>query len=162
MLTAQIHPTQRGIRCCQVEAVPAKGFAIGEQLAPAGAHAQPSMRRAPRGEGPTVTRYAELHCLSNLSFLRGVSSATELFGRAAELGYEALAITDECSVAGIVRLAGCRSIGHQAYRRYRVAPRRRREGRVAGQRHAGLRGTVPDYHVCPRPRGERELPGQLG
>lgn len=50
-----------------------------------------------------MTCYAELHCLSNLSFLRGVSGARELFGRAAELGYEALAITDECSVAGIVR-----------------------------------------------------------
>jgi len=47
--------------------------------------------------------YAELHCLSNLSFLRGVSSARELFERARALGYAALAITDECSLAGIVR-----------------------------------------------------------
>src|SRR5690606_15632017 len=48
-------------------------------------------------------RYAELHCLSNFSFLRGASSADELFARAAKLGYAALAITDECSLAGIVR-----------------------------------------------------------
>src|SRR6185369_9518516 len=47
--------------------------------------------------------YAELHCLSNFSFLRGASSAEELVGRAAELGYLALAITDECSLAGVVR-----------------------------------------------------------
>jgi error-prone DNA polymerase len=48
-------------------------------------------------------RYAELHCLSNFSFQRGASSADELFERAQKLGYAALAITDECSLSGIVR-----------------------------------------------------------
>jgi error-prone DNA polymerase len=47
--------------------------------------------------------YAELHCLSNFSFLRGASHAEELVARAKALGYAALAITDECSFAGIVR-----------------------------------------------------------
>jgi len=47
--------------------------------------------------------YAELHCLSDFSFLRGASSAEALFARARDCGYEALAITDECSLAGIVR-----------------------------------------------------------
>ena len=47
--------------------------------------------------------YAELHCLSNFSFLRGASHTEELVGRAVELGYAALAITDECSFAGVVR-----------------------------------------------------------
>ena len=47
--------------------------------------------------------YAELHCLSNFSFLRGASHAEELVERAQALGYAALAITDECSFAGIVR-----------------------------------------------------------
>ena len=47
--------------------------------------------------------YAELHCLSNFSFLRGASHPEELVERAVALGYEALAITDECSVAGAVR-----------------------------------------------------------
>ncbi|HSC85061.1 MAG TPA: PHP domain-containing protein, partial [Pseudomonas sp.] len=47
--------------------------------------------------------YAELHCLSNFSFQRGASSAQELFERAKRLGYQALAITDECTLAGIVR-----------------------------------------------------------
>ncbi|MCQ4313706.1 error-prone DNA polymerase [Pseudomonas stutzeri] len=50
-----------------------------------------------------MSGYAELHCLSNFSFQRGASSAKELFERAKVLGYEALAITDECSLAGIVR-----------------------------------------------------------
>lgn len=47
--------------------------------------------------------YAELHCLSDFSFLRGASSAEHLFARALQCGYSALAITDECSLAGIVR-----------------------------------------------------------
>ena len=47
--------------------------------------------------------YAELHCLTNFSFLRGASHPEELVARAAALGYAALAVTDECSVAGIVR-----------------------------------------------------------
>jgi error-prone DNA polymerase len=47
--------------------------------------------------------YAELHCLSDFSFHRGAASALQLFERAAQCGYEALAITDECSMSGIVR-----------------------------------------------------------
>jgi error-prone DNA polymerase len=47
--------------------------------------------------------YAELHCLSNFTFLRGASHPEELVERAARLGYSALAITDECSLAGVVR-----------------------------------------------------------
>lgn len=47
--------------------------------------------------------YAELHALSNFSFQRGASHAQELAERAFKLGYKALAITDECSVAGVVR-----------------------------------------------------------
>ena len=50
-----------------------------------------------------MTRYAELQCASHFSFLRGTSSAEELFGAAAALGIEALAITDWNSLAGIVR-----------------------------------------------------------
>ena len=48
-------------------------------------------------------RYAELHALSNFTFLRGASHPEELVKTAAALGYEALAITDECSMSGIVR-----------------------------------------------------------
>src|ERR1043165_3388179 len=55
-----------------------------------------------RGMSP-LPEYAELHCLSNFSFLRGASHAEELVAQAKELGYAALAITDECSLAGVVR-----------------------------------------------------------
>lgn len=51
----------------------------------------------------TLPAYAELFCFSNFTFLRGASHAEELAERAAQLGYSALAITDECSLAGIVR-----------------------------------------------------------
>jgi error-prone DNA polymerase len=51
----------------------------------------------------SLPAYAELHCLSNFSFLRGASHAAELVARAVRLGYAALAVTDECSFAGSVR-----------------------------------------------------------
>ena len=47
--------------------------------------------------------YTELHCLTNFSFQRGASHPWELAVRAWSLGYRGLAITDECSVAGVVR-----------------------------------------------------------
>ena len=51
----------------------------------------------------TLPRYAELHSRSNFSFLTGASHPEELIERAAALGYGALAVTDECSLAGAVR-----------------------------------------------------------
>ncbi|MBI2382829.1 MAG: error-prone DNA polymerase, partial [Gammaproteobacteria bacterium] len=83
---------------------------------------RPRRRRAPVGipgprgravvpAGNLGVSYAELHCLSNFSFLRGASHAHELVRRARELGYQALAIADECSMAGIVR-------AHQAARQH--------------------------------------------
>ena len=51
----------------------------------------------------TLPDYAELHCLTHFSFQRGASTPEEMVERAYQLGYTALAITDECSVAGIVR-----------------------------------------------------------
>ena len=53
--------------------------------------------------GAVLPEYAELYCLSNFSFLHGASHAEELVARAVQLGYKALAITDECSLAGVVR-----------------------------------------------------------
>ena len=47
--------------------------------------------------------YAELFCFTNFTFLHGASHARELAQRAAQLGYSGLAITDECSLAGVVR-----------------------------------------------------------
>ena len=47
--------------------------------------------------------YAELHCVSNFTFLRGASKPQELVRTASALGYSALAITDECSMAAAVK-----------------------------------------------------------
>lgn len=55
------------------------------------------------GDESPAPRYAELHCASHFSFLRGASSCKELFATAAARGIEALAITDCNSLAGIVR-----------------------------------------------------------
>jgi error-prone DNA polymerase len=54
-------------------------------------------------KGDTIVHYAELHCKTNFSFLTGASHAEELALRAKELGYHALAVTDENSLAGVVR-----------------------------------------------------------
>ena len=54
-------------------------------------------------QASTLADYAELRCLSNFSFLRGASHPEELVARAKHQGYSALAITDECSLAGVVR-----------------------------------------------------------
>ncbi len=73
---------------------------------------QPALPKAPRPRPPlalpslspdALPAYAELHCRSNFSFLTGASHPQELVARAAQLGYTAIAITDECSVAGVVR-----------------------------------------------------------
>jgi len=50
-----------------------------------------------------LAAYCELHCCSSFSFGRGASQPQELVARSAALGYSALALTDECSVAGVVR-----------------------------------------------------------
>ena len=72
--------------------------------------ARASRRSVTVAAGPTAAAgrgrfpgYAELHCLSNFTFLRGASHPWEQVERAAELGYAALALTDECSLAGVVR-----------------------------------------------------------
>ncbi|TPG26707.1 error-prone DNA polymerase [Variovorax guangxiensis] len=68
---------------------------------------RPARLRSLPARSPVPARglpaYAELHCLSNFSFQRGASRPDELVTQAYHLGYQALAITDECSVAGIVR-----------------------------------------------------------
>jgi error-prone DNA polymerase len=63
---------------------------------------QPGPARRAR-QPPSLPGYAELHCRSNFSFLGGASHPEELVARAQALGYGALAITDECSLSGIVR-----------------------------------------------------------
>lgn len=55
------------------------------------------------GHPSSSANYVELHCLSNFSFLKGASFPEELVQRALALGYRGLALTDECSMAGVVR-----------------------------------------------------------
>jgi error-prone DNA polymerase len=72
---------------------------------PAKVHALPAPSRTTPVSA--LPGYAELHCLTNFSFQRGASTPEEMVDRAYQLGYSALAITDECSVAGIVRAFVC-------------------------------------------------------
>src|SRR3954452_24701397 len=61
----------------------------------------PGPAAAPTGPAP----YAELHAHSAYSFLDGASLPEELAARAAELGYEALALTDHDGVYGSLEFA---------------------------------------------------------
>ena len=65
--------------------------------------ARPQTCVSANGASAAEPAYAELHCLSNFSFLRGASRPEELVEQAAAAGYAALAITDHESLAGIVR-----------------------------------------------------------
>lgn len=59
-----------------------------------------------------VPSYAELHCHTNFSFLDGASHPEDLVERAAELGYEALAVTDHNGFYGTSRVwQAARTIG---------------------------------------------------
>lgn len=60
---------------------------------------QTSLDNPPRSQ----PAYAELYCRSSFSFGLGASNPEELVARAHALGYAALALTDECTVAGVVR-----------------------------------------------------------
>src|SRR5690242_10671114 len=64
---------------------------------------RPVLNPATRNVVTTGVRYAELHCRSNFSFLSAASHPDELVVRASELGHVALAITDQNSLAGVVR-----------------------------------------------------------
>jgi len=95
--------------------------------------------------------YAELHCLSNFTFLRGASHPEELVERAAALGYSALALTDECSFAGVVRahvaakrcglklIVGSEVLLEDGVRFVLIATERRSYGAIASLITAGRR-----------------------
>src|SRR5690606_41444066 len=53
--------------------------------------------------GPMRMPYAHLHTITNFTFLTGASHPGEYVARARALGYGAIAITDECSLAGVVK-----------------------------------------------------------
>src|SRR5688572_1295344 len=100
-----------------------EGYFSGARLGP-GITPPPSCGRFPspplRGREELGVTYTELQVTSHFSFLRGVSSAEELFAAAAVLGHKALGIVDRNSVGGLVHalraaettgvrlIAGCR------------------------------------------------------
>jgi error-prone DNA polymerase len=96
--------------------------------------------------------YAELHCLTNFTFLRGASHPEELVECAAQLGYSALAITDECSLAGVVRA--------------HVAAKERGLKLIVGaeftlhevERNKSKKKRKTSPHSFPLPQGERGVP----
>src|SRR5512142_2707789 len=59
--------------------------------------------KAPLERAPASDAYVELAVRSSFSFLRGGSSPEALVRRAAELGHEAIAITDFAGLYGAVR-----------------------------------------------------------
>jgi len=96
--------------------------------------------------------YAELHCLSDFSFGRGASSAEDLFTRAKALGYRALAITDECTMAGIVRaLKASEDIGLPLLAGTEVTLDDGLKLVLLAQTHAGYRAICRLIHVGRRP-----------
>jgi len=125
--------------------------------------------------------YAELHCLSNYTFLHGASSPEELVAQACALAYEALAITDECSLSGVVRahvaardtplhlLIGSRFVLSDGLRFVLLARSRRGYGQLSHLITLGRRGAAKGHYALDRTLVEAQnldeclalwLPGQ--
>ncbi len=110
--------------------------------------------------------YAELHAHSAYSFLDGASQPEELAARAAELGYEALALTDHDGVYGSLEFA-------HAAKHFGVRPITGAEATLAAGSHitllvesargyANLCRLLTAAHAGTRPREGREpLPPRL-
>ena len=73
---------------------------------------EPIAQRVDNAGGARTVPYAELHCQSNFSFLSGASHPEQLAEEAARLGLEALALTDQNGLYGVVRFAeAARAVG---------------------------------------------------
>lgn len=126
--------------------------------------------------------YAELHCLSNYTFLHGASSPEELVRQACALAYEALAITDECSLSGVVRahvaargtplhlLIGSRFVLDDGLRFVLLARSRRGYGQLSHLITLGRRAAKKGHYALDRALVETQdlgeclalwLPGQV-
>jgi error-prone DNA polymerase len=109
---------------------------------------------------PTRPSYTELHCLSCFSFLRSASRPEELVAQAAANGYAGLAITDECSLAGVVKahvaakehglklIIGSEFLLGEGVRLVALAPTRAAYGELSGLISLGRRRS---------PKGEYQL-----
>ena len=86
----------------------------------------------PLALGTPLALVPHWHCCSNFSFLRGASHPEELVEAAQALGYSALAITDEASLASVVR-------AHRASAGCGLKPIIGAEFRLADRQQEGLR-----------------------
>src|SRR6478609_7610367 len=116
------------------DAFPARG-GVGDE------GAVPGARRAP-GTSPDAAPYVDLHAHSAYSFLDGASLPEELAARAAELGYDALALTDHDGVYGSLEFA-------HAAKHLGVRPITGAEVTLAGDTHVTL--------LCESQRGYANL-----
>ena len=112
---------------------------------------------------PPSPPYTELHCLSCFSFLRAASHPRELVTQAAVNGYAGLAITDECSLAGVVKahvaakehglhlIIGSEFQLAEGIRLVVLAPTRAAYGELSGMISLGRRRSPKgEYHVALR------------
>ena len=120
------------------------------------------LKTRPQGEGadgppPRSCRYAELHCVTNFTFHRGASHPDELVDARGELGYRALAITDDASLARSRARArrGEGGAGCKLLVGARSPARGRRDGRAARDRPRGLRRLSRLLTTRTAARGER-------
>ena len=93
-----------------------------------------------------MAEYVELHSHSNFSFQEGASTIEELIGRAVELGYPALALTDHDNLCGAMRFA-------RKAKRVDLQPIIGAEVTLAIQAEAGL---GQSFHPHPNPLPSRE------
>ena len=139
------------------DAFPARG-GVGDER-----RFEPVPDTAVPGTGSSAAPYVELHAHSAYSFLDGASLPEELASRAAELGYDALALTDHDGVYGSLEFA-------HAAKHFGVRPITGAEVTIAGGAHvtllcetqagyANLCRILTDAHAGTRPEGRehREL-----
>ncbi|WPB59432.1 error-prone DNA polymerase [Xylophilus sp. GOD-11R] len=93
--------------------------------------------------GPATAAYTELHCITNFSFQRGASHPDELVLQALALGYRGIAITDECSVSGVVRAWD----GLRQFRRHLIEDWRKDHPDQGAQGDAPTPPEPPDIHL---------------
>src|SRR5262245_21458683 len=128
-------PRRRERRVVHAEGVTDERFPLGDRRGSRHAHETGVASRPP-------ARYVELHAHSAYSFLDGASLPEELAARAAELGYDALALTDHDGVYGSLEFAhACKHFG--------VRPITGAEVTLAGGAHVTL--------LCESQRGYANL-----
>jgi error-prone DNA polymerase len=111
------------------------------------ASAQPGAQTSGPAASAYLPDYAELHCLTNFTFLRGASHPKELVERAIQHGYTALAITDECSFAGIVRAFSALNEHDEPLRKAHDEAVRKAQASGGAAAAASLGSFAPSLHL---------------